>query len=155
MQIIRITGETTKLHAMKIIDGLPRDGSIEVCIRKHQNKRNNDQNALYWAGPLKDIADQAIIDGIKYSERVWNVQLKTDFLPDENLVSDEYLEKRVVKPEMYRKWDILPNGDRSLCASTPDLTEFGMAEYLEQVYAFGAELGVMFTANPREAAAYE
>ena len=46
MQTIRITGETTKLNAMKIIDGLPRDGSIEVCIRKHQNNRTLAQNRL-------------------------------------------------------------------------------------------------------------
>ena len=44
-----------------------------------------------------------------------------------------------------------PIGNKILVGSTGDLTIKGFAEYLEQVMAFGANIGVQFPAYPNEA----
>ena len=62
--------------------------------------------------------------------------MKSDFLPEE-------FEEGITK-EGYRKWDYTSSGDRFLVGSTTDLTVKGFAIYLQQVEAFGANLGVMF-----------
>ena len=46
---------------------------------------------------------------------------------------------------IYKKWGITPVGDRVLIGSTTQLTVRGMSEYLSQVYAYGASIGVQFT----------
>lgn len=49
----------------------------------------------------------------------------------------------------YKKWDYMPNGERVLVGSTTDLSKYGFGQYLEQIYANGASLGVMFSADER------
>ena len=127
---------------------------VEGVIREPVKSRKLDQNALYWAGPLKDLAEQAWINGRTYSAEVWHEQCKRDFLPDDddpmNLLDEQDEYKRQVKsPETYLKWAITPRGDRVLIGSTTDLTVYGFSLYLEQIYALGASLGVMFSASPR------
>ena len=99
-----------------LIPHLPmdEDNPLEILIREPVKARGMDQNALYWVGPLADIAAQAWVAG-------------------------EELTK-----EGYRKWDITPNGDRVLIGSTTQLTKKGFSQYLTQVEADGAGLGVQF-----------
>lgn len=111
---------------------------LEVLVREEVKVRKPDQNALMWAGPLKDLADQAWIEKRQYSAEVWHEFCKKEFLPEE------------FDPDLcldgYRKWDIDPAGDRVLVGSTKMLTIKGMAQHLEQIFALGGSLGVEFNA---------
>lgn len=124
--------------ACNLLKNVPIDtkSPIEVVVREKQKARKLDQNARYWAGPLKDIAEQAWVDGKQFSDIVWHEFFKKEFLPEEH---DQELCK-----EKYRKWAFTPAGDKFLIGSTTDLTVKGFAQYMEQVYAAGADLGVMF-----------
>lgn len=142
---ILIVGELQKNTVRTLIDQLPadREKPIEVVIREKPKPRKLDQNSMYWAGPLADIALQAYVRGRTYSDVVWHEFFKEQYLPDH--ASEE------MTKEGYRKYDYLPTGDRVLIGSTTQLTVKGFSEYLEQVIAYGAGLGVMFS-EPRRAA---
>ena len=135
---IHLVGDMQKATARLLIDQAPVDPMqpIEVVIREKQKVRKPDQNSLLWAGPLKDISEQAYVSGRTYSADIWHEHAKRQFLPEEY---DAELCK-----EGYRKWDVTPAGERVLIGSTTQLTVKGFALYLEQVMAMGAELGVQF-----------
>lgn len=113
---------------------------LQVVIREEPRKRKPDQNALMWSGPLADLAQQAWIEGRQYSAEVWHEFAKKSFLPEEH--------DPALTLEGYVKWDVDPAGDRVLVGSTTQLTPRGFSDYLEQLYAFGASLGVRFSAGP-------
>lgn len=127
--------------AIALIRNLPLDDKrpITVTVEQFRPARKPDQNALMWAGPLKDIAEQAWLDGRQYSTEVWAHYFKVQFLPEQ------------FDPELcrdgFQKWQFDPMGQRVLTGSTTQLTVKGFSEYLEQVYAFGGSLGVQFTAK--------
>lgn len=138
---IHLVGWMQKETAKNVIDNAPVDmaNPLEIVIREKQKVRKPDQNSAYWAGPLKDISEQAYVNGRTYSAEVWHEMFKREYLPE---AFDEELTK-----ESYRKWDIDPKGERVLVGSTTQLTIKGFALYLEQVIAYGAGLGVMFGAR--------
>lgn len=141
--------EAARQTAIAAIGHAPIDAErpIEVVIRERPKQRKPDQNALMWAGSLKDIAEQGYVNGRTYSASVWHEYFKAEFLPE------EYDPERC-KSETYQKWDFNPAGVPVLVGSTTDLTPKGFAEYLTQVEAYGAvELGVRFHANPKRMAA--
>jgi hypothetical protein len=131
---IILLGDQQKELACAAIQNAP--AGVEVVIREPVKVRKLDQNALMWVGPLKDIAEQAYVEGRTFSDVVWHEHFKELYLPEE---FDPELTK-----EGYRKWDYTPSGRKVLAGSTTQLTIKGFAQYLEQVYAFGASLGVMF-----------
>ena len=47
--------------------------------------------------------------------------------------------------EGYRKYEETPDGKRILIGSTQKLTKHGFSLYMEQIYAYGADLGVRFS----------
>lgn len=120
---------------------------IEVVLREPVKARKPSQNALMWAGTLTDISAQAWSNGRTYSPEVWHEHFKREFLPE---ASDPDIDRLVRAPETYHKWADTPGGERVCIGSTTDLTVHGFAQYLEQVCAYAAGLGVMFTVNPRE-----
>lgn len=126
------------------ISNLPLDAEhpIEVVIREPVKARKPDQNSAYWAGPLRDIAEQAYVEGRTYSSDVWHEHFKREFLPE------EYNEEGC--REGYVKWDYTPSGERVLVGSTKSLTVKGMGAYITKVEAYGASLGVLFHANPNK-----
>jgi len=140
---ILLIGEQQANLACNLIQNVPidRDNPLEVVVREKQKVRKLDQNARLWAGPLKDIAEQAWFGGKQFSDVVWHEFFKKEYLPDE-------FDPELCK-EDYRKWDYTPIGDKVLIGSTTQLTVKGFAQYLEQVYAAGADLGVMFH-EPKE-----
>lgn len=142
---ITLTGEPLREILINVIRHLPilEDPPLEVVIRDQVKQRKLDQQGLMWAGPLKDISEQVYVNGRTYSDKVWHEEFKARFLPEQY---DEELTK-----DGYRKWDVKPNGERVLVGSTTDLTIKGMAQYITQIHAFGAEMGVLFHANPNEA----
>lgn len=129
--------------AVAVLKTVPVDAAnpIEIRIGERVKGRNKDQNALMWAGPLRDIANQAYVNGKTYSADVWHEHFKREFLPEE---ADTELTR-----EGYQKWRHLPSGERILKASTGDLTTKGFSIYLEQIYAYGASLGVQFGVSER------
>lgn len=142
---IRLVGEQQLRTALLLLPNLPLDPNkpLELVIREEVKARKPDQNARMWAGPLKDIAEQAWIGGRQYSDVVWHEYFKEKFLP-------EAYDEELCRSESYRKWDFKPSGAKVLVGSTSDLTVRGFALYLEQIYAYGANMGVEFHASPSE-----
>ncbi len=141
---IRLVGPTQLATVMALIPTLPIDPSkpLEIVVREEVKSRKLDQNALYWAGPLKDIAEQCWIGGKQYTAEVWADYFKRLFLPEQYDVD-------LCKDEGYIKWSYGPDGEPVLVGSSTDLTIKGFAQYLEQIYAFGANLGVEFHEAPQ------
>ena len=136
-----LIGEVQRELALACLRGAPIDADhpIEVIVRELVKVRSMDANAAYWAGPLRDIAEQAWVQGRQYTAEVWHEQFKREYLPE--AYDDELCKAH------YRKWDVTPKGDRVLVASTTQLTVRGFALYLQAVEAFGASLGVQFSAR--------
>lgn len=147
---IRLVGELQRNHAIVLLHSLPIDDKkpLEIVVREEVKPRRVDQNSLMWSCQLKCIAEQAYVNGRTYSAEVWHTHFKELFLP-ETFQSSEH-QAEIVK-EGYRKYDISPSGKRILVGSTTELTVKGFAIYLQQVEAFGANLGVIYSANPNEA----
>lgn len=128
--------------AIAILRNVPLDPlkPLEFLVREEVKVRKPDQNALMWAGPLKDIAEQCWICGRQYSADVWNEHFKAEFLP-------EAFDPDLCK-EGYEKWGFTPSGVRALTGSSKDLTIKGFAQYLDQIHAFGGNQGVEFHEPP-------
>lgn len=141
---ILLVGDQQLNSAMARLQNAPIDPDkpLEVIIREEVKVRGLDANARMWVGPLKDIAEQAYIEGRAYSAEVWHEYFKKEYLPEE---FDAELTK-----DGYQKWAVAPDGERVLIGSTTQLTVKGFAIYLTQVEAFGAGLGVQFSASPNE-----
>ena len=90
------------------------------------------------------------MQGRTYSDVIWHEMFKEKFLPDETTFQTPEQRAEMVK-EKYRKYDTRPDGKRVLVGSTTELTIKGFAIYLQQVEAFCANLGVIYSANPNEA----
>lgn len=156
---ILLSSEDNRLLIHRIIKSLPifSDSPLEIVIREEVKTRGKDQNALYWSGPLADFEKQVFINGYTYTADEWHDELRLRFMPDENL-SIEELEKHVKNFDSYRKYKMDMRGNRVLdkknCTTTK-LTKFGMSQYLEEIYAYGATVhGVMFSISPKESAKY-
>ena len=135
---ILLASEMTRETAIQLLRNAPIDPvkPIEVVIREQVKTRGLDANAMMWAGPLRDIAEQAWYNGRQYSAEVWHDTFKRLYLVE------QYTEG--ITKEGYEKWSIGPHGDRVLIGSTTQLTVRGFSEYLEQVHADGASMGVRF-----------
>lgn len=133
-----LIGASQRAAAQAFVSGLPLDADepLEVLVRERRRPRKMSQNALMWVGPLADIAEQAWVNGRRFSAEAWHEHFKREFLPDA-FDSELCLDG-------YAKWQVTPRGDRVLAGSTTQLTVKGMAQYLAQVEAAGVELGVEF-----------
>ena len=128
-------------RAIALLRNVPLDNDkpLELIVREPVKVRKLDQNALMWVGPLKDLEDQAWLEGRQFGAETWHIFCKRNFLPEE-------FDAELCK-EGYQKWDVDPAGERVLIGSTTQLTIKGMSQYLEQLFAFGANLGVEFSAK--------
>lgn len=94
---------------------------LAVTVAEHKDTRHTQQNRLYWA-LLRQVANQAMVDGRRYSDEVWHEQFKRVLL---GLVD-------------------LPGGAKA-GESTTKLNVSEFAEYVNKVTAYAAtELGVIF-----------
>lgn len=146
---VYLRGPQQVAYLLKLIPNLPLDPDrpVEVVIREAARKRKVTLNDAYWAGPLRDIAEQAWTNGRLYSADEWHEGFKVLFLPDPD--ASDFDPSHVVDPEAYQKWAINPvTGERRCVGSTTRLTDAGMRVYLLQVEAFAAEkFGVVFTTH--------
>jgi len=138
-----LRGQEQVDRAIALLRNVPLDAGkpLEVLVREEVKGRKLDQNALMWAGPLRDISEQCWSDGRQFRAEVWHEYFKAQFLP-------EQYDPDLCKTEHYRKWDYDPGGAPVLVGSTSDLTVKGFAQYLEQIHAFGAQMGVEFHEAP-------
>jgi hypothetical protein len=140
---IRLIGAEQLERAIAVLRNVPLDADkpLEFLVREEVKQRKPDANALMWAGPLRDLSQQAWLDGRQFSAEVWHEFCKKEFLAEE------------FDPELclegYRKWDIDPAGERVLVGSTTQLTVKGMSQYITQLHALGGGLGVEFHEPPR------
>jgi hypothetical protein len=137
---IHLIADTQRQAAIAAITNAPL--GIEVKLQEPVKARTLDQNALMWSGPLADMEAQAYVQGRTYSAAMWHEFFKDLYLPEDK---DPYIFELVKNPGSYKKYDYDPRGNRRMIGSTTDLTKYGMSQYLEQVYAYGAKLGVLFT----------
>lgn len=94
---------------------------LAVTVAEHKDKRHAQQNRLYWA-LLRQVSEQAMVDGRRYSDEVWHEQFKRVLI---GLVD-------------------LPGGANA-GESTTKLNVSEFAEYVNKVTAYAAtELGVIF-----------
>jgi hypothetical protein len=142
----RLVNYDVVLSVIAAVRSVPLDPlrPLQVVIREEPKKRKLDQNSAYWAGPLRDIAHQAFIAGRQYSPDVLHHYFKQQFLPEQH--------DPALTLEGYEKWSFDPAGNLVLVGSTTQLTPRGFSEFLEQVFAFGASLGVRFSAPTGEGA---
>jgi len=137
-RVIRLVGEQQRQTAITLLNSLPIDSDRPLCITfaEEVKLRKLDQNALMWVSQLQDIETQAYIGGRTYSKTIWHEFFKKEYLPEQ---FDAELTK-----EGYVKYEVNPIGEFVLVASTKDLTVKGFAQYLTQIEAYGASLGVEF-----------
>jgi len=135
---IYLREEKQRETLLALIPNLPLDADrpLQITIEEFRPARRLSQQAYLFAGPLRDIAEQAWIDGKQFSADVLHEFLKRELLPEE--FDPEFCK------DSYQKWRYDPKGNRILVGSTTDLTVKGFGRYIEQVQAFGAALGVQF-----------
>lgn len=136
--------EVQRETALAVITNAPLDDirPLEFVLCEEVKTRNLDQNSAMWSGPLFDISEQAWIDKRRLTAKGWHEVFKRLYLPEE---FDAELCKKA-----YQKWDYDLDGEPILIGSSTDLTVKGFAQYLTQVEAHGANMGVMYHANPHE-----
>ena len=92
---------------------------MAVLVTEHKSKRNQPQNRLYWA-LLREISEQAWVDGRLYSSDAWHAFFAGKFIGREDM----------------------PGGG-SKPISTTTLDVFAFAEYVTKIQAYAAdELGL-------------
>lgn len=98
-------------------------GSGRWVLSIHRRKRTKAQNRRYWGnGVLKQIAEQATVNGRLYSAETWHEQFKRLFIGVIDLPSGEVIGK-----------------------SSTELTTAEFCEFCDQVEAYAAtNLGVTF-----------
>lgn len=137
-RLIVIRSEVIRAVAMAAIQNLPLEPVHAIRISEHKARLTDPQRALYWIR-LKEISEQAWIGGRQFDDETLHIHCKREYLPN-------------ICNSGKHKWDVLPNGERALKMGTGDLNVKEFVDYLTQVEAFGAELGVTYTATPRETA---
>jgi len=94
---------------------------LAVTVAEYKDKRHAQQNRLYWA-LLKQVSEQAMVDGRRYSDEVWHEQFKRVLIGLVDL-----------------------QGGQKAGESTTKLNVSEFAEYVTKVTAYTAtELGVIF-----------
>lgn len=97
---------------------------MSVTVAEHKAKRSNEANARYWA-MLGEIAEQAFVNGQRFSNESWHEHFA----------------------RMYIGCEELPSGDlKALSSTTLNVEQFG--NYMAKIEAFAAtDLGVQFLAH--------
>ncbi len=138
---ILLRSEIQRDTAISLINSLPLDDArpLEIVVREQVKVRGLDQNGFYFLR-LGEIADQAWFNGKQYSTDIWHAYAKRNILPDVVMLKDG---------SEVSKWIESPDGSLEVISTT--LLEKGcFANYTKLVEAFGASLGVEYSANPRE-----
>lgn len=103
-----------------------RGEPLRVIVTAEERQRNLQQNRFYWGAVLKQIADQAWVDGRQFDKDAWH-----EYFARKYGVCDEL---------------ILPDGEIiTRRKSTIQMSVGEFSTYLNQIQAYAAgELGVEF-----------
>lgn len=103
-----------------------RGEPLRVIVTADERKRNVQQNRLYWGAVLKQVSEQAWVNGRQFDKDTWH-----EFYARKFGVCDEIT---------------LPDGEIVIKRkSTSDMTVAEFSQYINQVQAdASAELGVEF-----------
>lgn len=129
----RAEAHRAAMTAYDLCKTLTADGKQAlITAAECADARSIQQNAFYWGIVLRDISQQATVEGRRYIADAWHEHFKRTFLG--------YQFKRVVIAGRKRKAVVKE------LRSTTRLSVKKMSEFLEQVIAFGVtDLGVRFT----------
>lgn len=118
---------------------MDKERPLEMVVRERPKVRGLDQNGLYWLR-LGEIAEQGWFNGRKFDADTWHYYCGRNVMP----------EMITTKDGVYRsKWVEAPDGEMRIISTT--LLEKGcFADYTHAVEAFGAGIGVLFSANQRD-----
>jgi len=138
---IKLIGEPQRDASVAVIRNVPVGAGLEVVVREEVRARGLDQNGLYWLR-LGEISEQGWLDGKRYSKEAWHHYAGQNLMPE------------IVTPNdgaQRSKWIEVPKGE-PVVISTALLERKFFSQYITIVEAFGAaDLGVLFSANPRDA----
>lgn len=107
---------------------------VAVIVQPEEDAKTIQQNKFYWGVVLREISEQAKIEGQRYTVDAWHELFKRQFLP------------RTVKRTHVagKKRPVIT----TTIGSTKGLSIKKMTAYLEQVMAFAqTDLGVKFSAE--------
>ena len=123
------------------IANLPVDSEspIQIVISEEVKKRSIDSNALMWKR-IGEISSQGWINKRQYHKDCWHKYLKDNEMPEEVELKDGTI---------CSKWVEQIDGSMETI-STTELSARFFSKYITIIEAFGAGLGVLFSANPRE-----
>jgi len=123
------------------IGNLPLDeeNPIQIAISEKTKSRGLDQNGLMWKR-IGEISSQGWINKRQYSKECWHKYLKDNEMPEEVELKDGTI---------CSKWVEQIDGSMETI-STTELSSRFFSKYITIIEAFGAGIGVMFSANPRE-----
>lgn len=138
---ILLRTEAQRELLLKKISNLPIDADhpIQTVISEEVKKRGLDQNGLMWKR-ITEISQQGWINKRQYTKDCWHNYLKDNEMPEEVELKDGTI---------CSKWVEQIDGSRDVI-STTELSARFFSKYIMIIEAFGADLGVMFSANPRE-----
>jgi hypothetical protein len=99
---------------------------LRIIVTSEERKRNAEQNRFYWGVVLRDIAEQAWVNGQQYDKDTWHEYLARKFGVCEDVT--------------------LPDGEIIVRRkSTAAMSVHEFSEYLNQAQAYAAgSLGVEF-----------
>ena len=105
---------------------LEKGEPLRVIVTSDERKRNAEQNRFYWGVALRDISEQAWIDGKQFDKDAWHEYFSRKFGVCEDLT--------------------LPDGETIMRRkSTTQMTVGEFSTYVNQVQAWAANhLGVEF-----------
>lgn len=112
---------------------------LELIIREAVDARKLAQNNYMWLR-LGEIAEQAYFNQRRYAADVWHEHCRREIMPETITTKDGTVRS---------KWIELPHGGTTII-STTQLEKKCFADYMTAIEAFGASLGVRFSANPRD-----
>lgn len=108
-----------------------------VTFSEDRDGRSLRQLRFYWGVVLKQISEQAMLNGARYSAKGWHEAFKRQVLGFE-VVKVQVAGRK--HPQVYRR-----------LRSTTDLTVKQMSEYLDEIIATATtDLGVVFNLDPVE-----
>jgi len=135
-----LSGSDVLKRALAALQNVPLDPDkpLELVVREEQKQRGLDANGLYWMR-LGEIAEQAVVLGKKYSKEVWHEYARQNLMPEVITTKEG---------ELRSKWIESPSG-QPVTISTTFLERRCFSEYIQAVEAYGAGIGVRFSANPK------
>jgi hypothetical protein len=101
---------------------------VKVTVEDVEDDRTEQQHKYYWAVVLRDVSEQVVVGGQKYTKDAWHEYGKREFLPR--------------KTKKVRVAGRARPVVTTVIASTTELGIRQMGDYLEKWMAFAAEHGV-------------